>query len=134
VTERTVNDIKTYNLAAHNFPTGSLVAVHFKDFPFLPVRSFWVYGCVHDSVARGDHAHYSEHQVLVGISGSVNLKLIDRFGQEKTILLNPQTAVYVPNNIWIHLDCNGEYSALVFSSTEYDPQDYQRDFVEFLGC
>tara|TARA_R110001592_G_scaffold5488_3_gene30216 strand:+ start:745 stop:1167 length:423 start_codon:yes stop_codon:yes gene_type:complete len=128
----TINDIKFYNAKSFIENNGNLIPIEStKDVPFDIKRIFYVFG-VHDKDLRGCHAHYKTEQVLICLSGKVEVVCKDSFRESKFLLESPQQALYVPQMIWDEQIYRSEDSVLlVLSSTSYDPDDYIHDWEKF---
>jgi UDP-2-acetamido-3-amino-2,3-dideoxy-glucuronate N-acetyltransferase len=120
---RYVDDIRG-SLTAGEFPT---------QIPFIPKRYFMVFD-VSGKEIRGEHAHRRCHQFLLCVRGSVALVVDDGRTREEIILDHPSIGVHVPPMIWA---AQYKYSAdallLVLASEPYEPDDYIRDYDEFLS-
>lgn len=112
---------------------GSLVAVDTAQaMPFEVKRFFFVFGVpgVH---VRGAHCHRECHQFLVCVTGSVSILLDDGERQASVTLSSPRNGVYVPPRIWsVQYKHSPDAKLLVLASHAYDPDDYIRDYDEFL--
>ncbi|ELI5735297.1 WxcM-like domain-containing protein [Vibrio fluvialis] len=112
---------------------GSLVAIeHRENIPFLPQRSFLVYG-VNSNKVRGEHAHKECEQFLVAVSGELSV-VLDNGEQRQEVRLNsPSNALYIPPGIWgVQYQFSKDAVLLVYASHAYDDSDYIRDYDEFL--
>ncbi len=112
---------------------GSLAVAQFaQDLPFTPRRCFLVYA-VPSRKVRGEHAHRRCSQFILCVSGSVEVFLDDGSNAEKVRLDRPDLGLLLPPMVW---GAQYKYSAdavlLVFASHEYDPDEYIRDYDEFL--
>lgn len=103
-----------------------------KHLPFTPKRYFIVFGVQSERV-RGEHAHKKQHQFLVCVKGSCSLMIDDGRDRDDVALDRPNLGVHVPPLIWA---AQYRYSAdavlLVFSSENYDPDDYIREYEKYL--
>ena len=100
-------------------------------FPFEPKRVYYLFD-VPSNAVRGSHAHKTLHQLIIPISGSFRVNLHDGTTSSHFLLNSPETGLTVPPGYWRTLnDFSAGSAALVFASTEYDPDDYIRDFAEF---
>lgn len=100
--------------------------------PFEIRRTYWLYD-VPGGECRGGHAYRKNQEFIVALSGSFDVVLDD--GQEKnTFTLNRSYyGLYVPKGLWREMENFSTNSlAMVLSSTEYDIDDYIRDYDEFL--
>lgn len=99
--------------------------------PFDIRRVFFVYD-IPTGEMRGAHAHKELEQVIVCLSGALDVHLDD--GRERrTIHLNrPWLGLYVPPLVWAsegNFDAGTSY--LVLASDLYRESDYYRDYEEF---
>ena len=103
-----------------------------KHIPFVIRRTYWLYD-VPGGECRGGHAYRENQEFIVALSGSFNVVLDD--GKEKqTYTLNRSYyGLYVPKGLWREMDNFSTNSlAMILSSTDYDANDYVRDYDEFL--
>ena len=112
---------------------GSLSAGEFEpEIPFRPSRFFLVFD-VPTAETRGEHAHLSCQQFLVAAKGSVNVVADDGRTREEFVLNRPNIGLYLPAMIWgIQYRYSPDAMLLVFASDHYNPEDYIRDYSEFL--
>ncbi len=99
--------------------------------PFKIERSYWIYD-VPGGETRGGHAFINQEEVVVALSGSLDVVVNDG-KQKKTFSLNRSYyGLYIPNNLWRHME-NFSTNSLVFvlSSTKFSEEDYVRDFDEY---
>lgn len=113
---------------------GSLVAVnHGIDLPFRARRSFAVFGVPTKDV-RGEHAHKVCQQFLVCVSGSVNCVVDDGRERDEFVLDHPRVGLLMPAMVWgTQYNYSSDAVLLVYASHEYDPDDYIRDYDDFLA-
>ena len=111
---------------------GSLVYGEFeKNVPFEAKRFFVIFD-VHNSKIRGEHAHRECHQFLVCVQGSLKVFTYDGSSQEEFKLIL-QTWVFTFLRWFGHLSMSIQRRrSSVFASQFYDPDDYIRDYPEFL--
>lgn len=112
---------------------GNLTPIHgLTDIPFQIKRVFYIYD-IPGGENRGAHAHRQLHQVLICLSGSLDVYLDD--GKTKTTvhLNRPWIGLHVPPMTWAsegNFDTGTVY--LVLASATYDEKDYLRDYNEFV--
>jgi dTDP-4-dehydrorhamnose 3,5-epimerase-like enzyme len=102
---------------------GVLLPIDFKALNFSPIRSFLVNG--KNGVTRGGHAHRDGTQLLLRISGEIQVDLaLD--GEERTITLGPDTnAILLSAPVWSSQTYRGRSPGLmVFSDQPFDPSGY----------
>jgi serine acetyltransferase/dTDP-4-dehydrorhamnose 3,5-epimerase-like enzyme len=103
-----------------------------KGLPFVPKRYFIVHD-VPSKEVRGEHAHRSLEQLLVCIRGSVAVMVDDGLHRQEVVLDSPELALYVPPMVWgVQYKYTVDAALLVFASDVYDPNDYIRDYDQFL--
>jgi len=100
--------------------------------PFDIKRVFTV--LAHAQEHRGDHAHRECAQILVCLSGEIEVRCDDGLGGKKSNILRPDTdALLVPPGIWASEIYRKDHSVLlVLCDQGYDPEDYVRDYQAFL--
>jgi len=104
-----------------------------QDIPFDIQRIFYIYGSDAD-VVRGQHANRRTEFVLINVAGTSKVRVRDGKGNEALYSLNrPHTGIYLPNMIWKDmLDFSEDSVLLVLASEHYDPEEYIRDYDEFV--
>lgn len=102
-----------------------------KQIPFEIKRAFWIYDVPGDST-RGGHAFRETEEFVVALSGSFDVVVNDGEKEEVFHLNRSYYGVYIPKMTWCQMrNFSTNSVALVLSSTEYDANDYIRDFEEF---
>jgi dTDP-4-dehydrorhamnose 3,5-epimerase-like enzyme len=112
---------------------GNLVVVEGKnDIPFEIARIFYIYGSDKE-VIRGRHANRNSEFVLINVSGKSKVK-IDYGDTIEIIELNePHMGVYIPKMVWKEMyDFTDDSILLVLSNIKYNPEEYIRDYNEYL--
>jgi acetyltransferase-like isoleucine patch superfamily enzyme len=108
------------------------VAEHGGQLPFVPMRLFMVYG-VPSLEVRGEHAHRVCEQFLTCATGQVTVSVDDGSGRDEYVLDSPRLGLYVPPRIWAVQHRYSHHAVLVVAASHpYDPDDYIRDYREFL--
>ena len=112
---------------------GSLTVGEFpRDLPFVPKRYFLVFD-VPGSEVRGEHAHRSCHLFLVCVHGSCCVVADDGSHREEFLLDHPTLGVHLPPMVWgTQYKHSRGAVLLVLASEHYDPDDYIRDYQQFL--
>lgn len=129
----TVNDCKIIELPKFLDARGNLsFAENFKQVPFEIKRTYWVYD-VPGGECRGGHAYKRNEEFIIALSGAFDV-IVDDGHEKKTFSLNRSYyGLYVPNGLWREMENFSTNSfALEFGSTQYDPEDYIRDYSDFL--
>lgn len=112
---------------------GTLSAAEYgNQLPFVPKRYFVVFDVPGPEV-RGEHAHKTLEQFLVVLMGQVSVVLDDGATRVELLLDSPSSGLYIPPLIWgIQYKYSKDAMLLVLASESYDPDDYIRDYDEFL--
>lgn len=102
------------------------------DIPFTPKRYFIVYD-VPSRETRGEHAHLACHQFLICVKGQC-LAIADNGSSRQEFLLDRNSkGLYMPPMIWgTQYRYSPDAVLLVFASEHYDPNDYIRDYDDFI--
>ena len=102
------------------------------DIPFDIERVFYIYD-IPGGEDRGAHAHKTCHQLMIAASGSFDI-LLDDGRNKRTVTLNrPYFGLHIPPGIWAaETGFSSGSICLVLTSQKYDPDDYIREYSEFL--
>ena len=101
--------------------------------PFDVKRVYYLYD-VPGGESRGAHAHRDLSQLIVAASGSFKVTLDDGKAKRTFFLNRPYQALYVKSGIWRDLeDFSSGAVCMVLASEVYQPEDYIRDYDEFLA-
>lgn len=100
--------------------------------PFVIHRTYWLYD-VPGGECRGGHAYRENQEFIVALSGSFDV-ILDDGKEKKTFHLNRSYyGLYVPKGLWREMENFSTNSlAMILSSTNYDSNDYIRNYDEFL--
>jgi hypothetical protein len=99
--------------------------------PFVPKRIYWTYNAP-DNVIRGNHSHHELEQIIVALSGVINITIINCSGVEFEFKLDsPDKGVYIPKKCWRVLEFSNNAVLMCVASMEYLESDYVRDYKEF---
>lgn len=129
----TVEDVRIIELPKYLDTRGNLsFAENFKQIPFEIKRTYWIYD-VPGGEDRGGHVFKSNQEVVIALSGAFDV-VVDDGETKKTFSLNRSYyGLYVPAGLWRTMENFSTNSfALEFGSMHYDPNDYIRDYDEFL--
>jgi len=135
VLETSVRGVTVHRLLIATDLRGSLSAGEFPEqIPFVPKRYFIVFDVPGKDV-RGEHAHRQCHQFLVCARGSVAVVVDDGKSSEEIVLDASNLGLYIPPKIWaVQYKYSADALLLVFASDLYDPDDYIRDYDEFIAA
>lgn len=112
---------------------GNLTFMQNEDqIPFVIKRVFWIYD-VPGGEYRGGHANKSLEELIIALSGSFDIVVKDKQGNEQKFCLNRSYfGLYLPANTWRHMENFSTNSvSMHICSTDFEEQDYIRDFEIF---
>lgn len=132
-TESIVPGVTLHELRVAADLRGKLSVAEFGlDIPFEPKRYFVVYD-VPSRETRGEHAHKQCHQFLVCLKGQCVAVADDGVSRQEFLLDRNNKGLYMPPMIWgTQYQYSPDAVLLVFASEHYDPEDYIREYDEFL--
>ena len=112
---------------------GSLISLEqYKNIPFEIKRIYYIFGTRPD-VPRGQHAHKNLDQILICVKGSVKVKLDNGAAIKQFHLDKPNIGLKVSGLVWREMsEFSPDCVLLVLASDYYKPEDYIRDYDEFL--
>lgn len=128
-----INEVKIIELPKFLDARGNLsFAQNNTHIPFEIKRTYWLYD-VPGGESRGGHAYRETEEFVIALSGSFDV-IVDDGKEKKTFHLNRSYyGLYIPKGMWREMDNFSTNSlALEFASTNYNPEDYIRDYNEFL--
>ena len=101
--------------------------------PFAPDRIFYVWG-VPNSRVRGEHAHRTCSEFLVCVVGSCRVLADDGTNRGEVVLDGPTVGLYIAPMVWtVQYQHTTDTILVVAASHGYDPDDYVRDYDEWLA-
>lgn len=111
---------------------GSLSVIESSEqVPFEINRTYYIYDVPPETV-RGRHAHRELEQIMVALTGSLDLLLETEVGRREFRLDSPSEGVYIPTQTWRELSNFAPGTVcLVVASHQYDPDDYIHDYELF---
>lgn len=117
----------------HSDRKGNISVVQNGDtVPFDVKRVYYLYD-VPGGESRGSHAHKELSQLIVAASGSFRVILDDGRAKRTFFLNRPYQGLYLKPGIWRDLnDFSSGAVCMVLASEKYDPDDYIRDYDEFI--
>ena len=131
--EATIDDCRIIELGRHHGSKGNLTEVeNGKIAGFDTERVFFIYD-IPGGASRGGHAHKTLRELIIAASGSFDVYINDGT-RERTFHLNrPSQALLLSAGVWEELrNFSSGAVALVLASEHYVPEDYIRNFDEFI--
>lgn len=102
-----------------------------KQIPFFIERVYWTY-YTPNHVIRGNHAHIKLKQIIIAVSGIIEIELKDKSEKSyKFKLEEPSTGLYVPPGFWRTIRFSHNAVLLCLASHTYDEADYIRNYDVF---
>ncbi|MDC8027635.1 FdtA/QdtA family cupin domain-containing protein [Elizabethkingia anophelis] len=93
---------------------------------------YWTY-YTPEEVERGGHSHYDLYQILVAVSGRIEITTELLNGDKQTFLLDkPNIGLFIPKMCWRTMKYTHNAVQMCIASNEYDEKDYIRDYNIFL--
>lgn len=130
----TVDDVRIIELPKFLDARGNLsFAEQNTHIPFEIKRTYWIYD-VPGGENRGGHAFRETEEFIVALSGSFDV-VVDDGNVKKLFTLNRSYyGLYIPKGVWREINNFSTNSlALEFASTQYDPDDYIREYDDYLN-
>jgi dTDP-4-dehydrorhamnose 3,5-epimerase-like enzyme len=127
-------EVKRILQQKHGDERGMLIALEeAKNVPFAIKRVYYLFD-TKDGVRRGFHAHRNLKQLAIAVRGSVRFHLDDGFEQAEVLLDDPVQGLYLDHLIWREMyDFSEDCVLMVLADQLYDPDDYIRDYDEFIS-
>jgi dTDP-4-dehydrorhamnose 3,5-epimerase-like enzyme len=111
------------NLDKINDDRGNLTFIQFPDHvPFQIKRVYWIYD-VPSGQTRGGHALKSQKEVIVCLSGSVEVYVSNGKVEESYTLNRPFTALYVPEMTWRQLRNFSTNTVVMILNSDFFKED-----------
>jgi hypothetical protein len=122
-----------------NFPKisdsrGNLTFLQFPDqIPFEIKRVFWTYD-VPGGERRGGHSYLKQEEIIIALSGSFDVVILDNDGNKKIISLNRSYfGLYIPSKTWRYMENFSTNSlGLHLCNSIYDSDDYITNFNDHI--
>lgn len=128
----TIQDIELLKIPVIEDVSGNLAFVEKEVLPFESKRVYYLFD-VPSSAFRGGHSHIEQHEVLIALSGSFEVRVNDGNNKKSYLLNKPNVGLHLPKGIWRELENFSSGSVcLVFASDVFKEIDYIRDYDTFL--
>tara|TARA_B110000027_G_scaffold63365_1_gene67960 strand:- start:457 stop:861 length:405 start_codon:yes stop_codon:yes gene_type:complete len=100
--------------------------------PFSIKRSYLIYD-VPGGEVRGGHAFIEQKEMIVALSGSLDIIVFDGVKEQKFSLNRSYQGLYIPNGLWRHMENFATNTlVLVISNTNYNENDYIRNKKSYI--
>ena len=128
-----VKGVEIITLKTFSDIRGNIAIANIKDdISFVPKRFYMIYG-VPSKETKGQYALKTCHQFITCARGSCKILLDDGKNRKEILLDSPRFGLYIQPKVWVSQYRFSEDALLsVFASEEYNPEDYIRNYSEFL--
>jgi dTDP-4-dehydrorhamnose 3,5-epimerase-like enzyme len=104
-----------------------------RQVPFEVKRYFLVFDVASEHI-RGEHAHRTLQQFLVCVAGRCHVVTDNGNSRHEVVLDSPAKGVHIPPMVWAtEYKFSRDAVLLVLASEFYDPEEYIRDYADFLA-
>jgi hypothetical protein len=122
----------SFQIELKGLPVASLGIVEFSTLDFVPARMYWLFN-VPSGHERGNHAHKTLNQLLIVVSGSVEIEIFEGATNKTFNLDQSSPALRLKPGLWRVLrNFSENASVVVLCDQAYDENDYIRDFDSYL--
>ena len=130
----TIEDVNLIQLPRFLDARGNLsFAEQNNHVPFEIKRTYWIYD-VPGGENRGGHAFRENQEVVIALSGAFDVVVDDGTTRKKFSLNRSYYGLYIPKGLWRTIEnFSTNAFALEFGSVSYSPDDYIRDYYDFLA-
>ena len=111
---------------------GNLTYIQYPDHvPFKIKRVYWIYD-VPSGQTRGGHAFKTQQEIIVCLSGSVEVYTSNGKSEEAYLLNRPFTGLYVPAMVWRQLrNFSTNTVVMILNSDYFMEEDYIHEYNSF---
>lgn len=102
-----------------------------ENIPFEIKRAYWIYD-IPSGQTRGGHAFKSQNEMIVALSGSVEVYTSDGEYESSIVLNRPSNGYFIPKMTWRQIrNFSSNAVVLIINSHPYDSEDYIYDYSKF---
>ena len=113
---------------------GSLTVIEPPLIPFEIARVYYLYATL-PCIERGQHGHRQLEQLIIAVSGALDVELDDGKRKQSFRLSSPHQGLYVCPMIWRTLRKFEDGTVcVVLASQRFDEADYYRDYGDFIAA
>lgn len=100
--------------------------------PFDIMRVYYLYD-IPINAKRGAHGHKDLEQIMIAVSGSLNIELDDGITKRTYNLNSPSIGLFISKGIWREMsNFSPNTVCLVLASEPYIEDDYIRNYEDFI--
>jgi hypothetical protein len=113
---------------------GSLTFIEPPLVPFEIRRIYYLYD-MPGPATRGAHGHRQLEQLMIAVTGSLEVELDDGFRKRVFRLSRPNQGLYITSMMWrVLMNFAVGTVCMILASERYDASDYFRDYAKFLAA
>jgi dTDP-4-dehydrorhamnose 3,5-epimerase-like enzyme len=128
-----IEDVRQISLPRHARADGEVVVAEVAAQVPFPIQRLFILTAP-AGAKRGRHAHRLCSQLMICVSGAVNVVCDDGSKQETFLLDRRDRALLVPSGIWnTVIFSHGASVVAVLCDRPYEQHDYISDYAEFLS-
>ena len=129
-----IKDVKIIELPKFLDSRGNLSFVEENNhIPFFIKRVYWIYD-VPGGEFRGGHAFRNTDEFIIALSGGFDVVVDDGYNKNVFRMSRSYYGLFIPKGLWREItNFTTNSLSLEFASTEYDPDDYIRDYDEYVN-
>ena len=99
--------------------------------PFEIKRTYWIYD-IPSGQTRGGHAFKTQNEIIIALSGSIEVYSSDGEYESSILLNRPSTGYFIPKMTWRQIiNFSSNAVVLIVNSSLYDSEDYIYDYSKF---
>jgi hypothetical protein len=127
-----VSEIRSYRESHSDPESASLFVFEYSKLPWQPLRMYLLQDFV-DGTTRGNHAHKTLSQIIVMVSGTIDL-VIYRGEESFTYNLSRESGeILLSPGTWrVFSNASPDAVVLVLADSPYDESDYLRNWEDYL--
>lgn len=124
-------EIQLLDLGTYSASNGTLTVLIESEKPFSAKRVFSVVASI--GSVRGEHAHRECSQLLICVSGSIEVSTSNGFSESSILLESPSIGLLIPPLVWARQTFRSEQAVLVVvCDQDFDEKEYIRSYAQFL--
>jgi UDP-2-acetamido-3-amino-2,3-dideoxy-glucuronate N-acetyltransferase len=133
IVETEVKGVRLHTLPGVTDLRGALTFAEVESHIAFDIKRFFLVYDVPSSEIRGEHAHKELHQFLICVNGFCSVVADDGVNRREFLLDSPSKGLHLAPMTWgVQYKHSKDAVLLVLTSDRYNPQDYIREYDEFL--
>ena len=113
--------------------TGELNIFEIQNQINFEIKRIFILNDLKSDVTRGNHAHKQTNQLLICLTGQIEVYTEMPDGKKYNFTLtNPRSGLFLPPHAWHYMKYHKNSIQMVCASLQYDEQDYLRSKSQFV--